>query len=279
MELQIDQNEKLEEVKNSLTRFEQTITEVRDDKDFRLVRFGNYQLLDQLLRQFSTAEDLRSKLRRFMESLQFEARPRRHEAIPEAHEQTFRWLLGDRNDDQCSTTFAQWLKSGNGIFWVSGKPGSGKSTFMKFVAGAARTRQLVSSWAYPTIIVAHYFWSSGSSIQKSREGLLRSLLYDIFRQCPELIPIVCPERWQQLDDLKFPNGGWSLPDLIEALRKITEEETQKRVNILFFIDGMDEFEGSHDEQFELVCLISLLSRLILNPKVRQILMLVYFGTV
>lgn len=291
MELQIDQNERLEEVKNSLSRFEQTLAEVRDNKVSGLIRSSKYELLDQLLRQFSIADDLRSKLQRFMESLQFEARPRRHEAIPEAHKQTFRWLLDDQNTEdgtldipskdetQRRTTFAQWLKSGNGIFWVSGKPGSGKSTFMKFVAGAARTHQLVSFWAYPTIIVAHYFWSSGSSIQKSREGLLRSLLYDIFRQCPELIPIVCQERWQQLDNLKFPNGGWSLPSLIEALRKITEEETQKRINILFFIDGMDELEGNHDEQFELVCLISLLARLILTPRVGQMLTLVYFGTV
>lgn len=273
-----------------MTRFEHTLAEVRDDKDFRVIRFGNYQLLDQLLSQYSAAEDFRSKLQRIMESLQFGARPRRHEAIPKAHKRTFQWLLGDqstedealhisaKDDDQRRPKFSQWLKSGNGIFWVSGKPGSGKSTFMKFVAGAARTHQLVSRWAYPTITVAHYFWSSGSSIQKSREGLLRSLLYDIFRQCPDLIPIVCQERWQQLDDLDFPDGEWSLPSLIEALKKITEEETRKRVNILFFIDGMDEFEGNHDEQFELVCLVYL-SRFILTPKAWQILMLLYFGAV
>lgn len=271
MELQIDQNERLEQVRKSLTRFEQTLVEARNDKDSRLVRFGNYELLDQLLRKFSAVRDLRSKLQRFMASLQFEGRSRRHEAIPEAHKRTFRWILSDENTEdkktlhvptkdngQRRTTFSQWLQSGNGIFWISGKPGSGKSTFMKFVSGAARTHQLVSRRACPTIIVAHYFWSSGSSIQKSREGLLRSLLYDIFQQCPELIPTVCQERWGELDDLNFPNGRWSLPSLMKAFKKITEEETQKRVNVLFFIDGMDEFEGGHDDQFELVCLVSLL---------------------
>lgn len=291
MELQIDQNERLEEVRKSLTRFEQTLVEARNDKDSRLIRFGNYELLDQLLRKFSAAEDLRSKLQRFMASLQFEARARRQEAIPEAHKRTFRWLLSDENTEdktlhvptkdngQRRIKFSQWLESGSGIFWVSGKPGSGKSTFMKFVAGAPRTHQLVSRWARPTIIVAHYFWSSGSSIQKSREGLLRSLLYGIFQQCPELIPTVCQERWGELDDLNFSNGRWSLPSLMEALTKITKGETQKRVSILFFIDGVDEFEGGHDDQFELVCLVSLLWSLILTPKVRQILRLVSSGAV
>lgn len=211
-----------------------------------------------------------------MDSLQFEALSRRHEAIPEAHKQTFRWLLhgrvtGDktshipaREDDQID--FSEWLESGNGVFWVSGKPGSGKSTLMKFVAGSAKTYQLVSRWASPTIIIAHYFWSSGSSMQKSQEGLLRSLLYSIFQQCPELIPSLCQERWRELDDLKYSNGRWSLPSLMKALRKITNEETKKRINFCFFIDGLDEFEGSHDDQFELVRLTSSISYSILTLK-------------
>lgn len=244
------------------------LAEFHNDKNPKLVQSGDYELIVQLLRQLSTATDLRKKLQRFMESLQFESRPRRYEGIREAHKRTFRWLLGNQSiedtalripaedDDQATFTFAQWLEFGNGVFWVSGKPGSGKSTFMKYVAGAARTHHLVSRWASPTIIVAHYFWISGSPIQKSREGLLRSLLYDIFRQCPDLIPIVCQERWQDLDDLKFSSGTWSLSNLTEALRKITEEETQKRVNIMFFIDGMDELDGNHDDRVELVCLTS-----------------------
>lgn len=252
MELQNEQNESLGEVKSSLNRCEQMLAEVRNDSS-KLDQFGDYKLIVQLFRQLSTAEDFRRKLQRFMDSLQFEALPRRRDAIPEAHKQTFRWLLDDKTTED-QTIFSKWLESGNGIFWVSGKPGAGKSTFMKFVAGAAKTYQLVSRWASPSIIVAHYFWSSGSSMQKSQEGLLRSLLYYIFRQCPELIPIVCQEQWRDLDDLKYSNRRWSLPSLMKTLRRITKEETQKRINFCFFIDGMDEFEGSHDDHYELVCL-------------------------
>lgn len=285
LELQNDHNEKLGEVQISLSRCEQVLAEVGSDKSPRLVQFGDYELIAQLFRQLSTAEEFRTKLQRFMDSLQFEALSRRREAIPEAHKQTLRWLLHGRttgnktshipakedNGDQID--FSQWLVSGNGIFWVSGKPGSGKSTLMKFVAGAVKTYQLVSRWASPTIIVAHYFWSSGSSMQKSQEGLLRSLLYSIFQQCPELIPTLCRERWREFDDLKSFNGRWSLPSLMKALRKITKEETKKRVNFCFFIDGMDEFEGSHDDQFELVRLTSSVSYYVLTLKVLKVLML------
>lgn len=291
MELQNDHNETLGEVKSSLDRCEQVLAEVRNDKNHRLVQFGDYELIGQLFRQLSTAEEFRRKLQRFMDSLQFEALSRRHEAIPEAHKQTFRWLLHGRTtggktpripareDDRDQIEFSQWLESGNGIFWVSGKPGSGKSTLMKLVAGAAKTYQLVSRWASPTIIVAHYFWSSGSSMQKSQEGLLRSLLYSIFQQCPELVPTLCRERWRELDDLKHSNGRWSISSLMKALRKITKEETKKRINFCFFIDGMDEFGTSHDDQFELVCLTSSVSYPVLTLKVLQVLILIYFRAV
>lgn len=268
---------------SSLNRCEQVLAEVRNDKSHRLVQFGDYELIAQLFRQLSTAEEFRRKLQRFMDSLQFEALSRRHEAIPEAHKQTFRWLLHGRvTEDNTShipakendqIDFSEWLESGKGVFWVSGKPGSGKSTLMKFVAGAAKTYQLVSRWASPTIIVAHYFWSSGSPMQKSQEGLLRSLLYSIFQQCPELIPTLCQERWRELDDLRYSNGRWSLTSLMKALRKITKEETKKRINFCFFIDGLDEFEGSHDDQFEMVCLASSISNSALTLDVLQVLTL------
>jgi hypothetical protein len=270
VELQIDQNKRIEEVKSSLTRIENMLADVQKEKDQKPIQLENYESLGQLFSTLRTVVDLRSKLQRFMQSLQFEARPRRHKAISEAHAQTFRWLLGDETpqkkrtsripsekDDRNKSAFAQWLELRNGIFWVSGKPGSGKSTLMKFVAGAARTHELVNRWASPTIIVAHYFWNSGSSIQRSQEGLLRSLLYDIFRQCPDLIPIACEERWHELDNPKFPGRPWSLASLTEALRNMKLEKIRKRANFCFFIDGMDEFEGNHDDQFELVCLISL----------------------
>ncbi len=38
------------------------------------------------------------------------------------------------------------------------------------------------------LVPKFFFWNSGSMMQRSSIGLLRSLLYQIFEQCPELVP-------------------------------------------------------------------------------------------
>ena len=39
--------------------------------------------------------------------------------------------------------FSAWLKSGDGIFWINGKPGSGKSTLMSYISNQERRLDLL----------------------------------------------------------------------------------------------------------------------------------------
>lgn len=68
---------------------------------------------------------------------------------------------------------------------------------MKYIADHPNTIQALSAWSYPkaVVVACHYFWSAGTPIQKSQEGLLRTLLYEIFCQQPDLIEPACAERW------------------------------------------------------------------------------------
>ena len=52
---------------------------------------------------------------------------------------------------------------------------------------------MLSEWAAPRGLglAEHYFWSAGTDIQRSEEGLLRSLLFELMRQMPSLIRILC----------------------------------------------------------------------------------------
>lgn len=52
-------------------------------------------------------------------------------------------------DHDCSVRepFLRWLSSGNGIFHISGKLGSGKSTLMKFLCDHERTTVELQKWA------------------------------------------------------------------------------------------------------------------------------------
>lgn len=182
-------------------------------------------------------------------SLGFDSRDARHAAIREAHRKTFDWALSEaraaESQGVCSSGggLARWLRSGSGTFWVSGKPGSGKSTLMKRITGHPTTKQLLSVWAHPEriVLISHYFWSAGTAMQKSQHGLLQTLLYDIFRQLPDLIESVCAERLTRpLEELD--RQAWTVPELWGVLQRIAEQASL-RVKFCLFIDGLDEYDG------------------------------------
>jgi NACHT domain len=194
------------------------------------------------------AEAKISKEIAIIRSLNFENRPVRFTSISEAHNHTFSWALSDRPYESATSTrgnLLKWLTKGSGFFWVSGKPGSGKSTLMKFIANQPAISDALSRWAKPkpAILCFHFFWKAGTPMQKSLNGLLRTLLYDIFRQLPELIESCCPHRW---DALEHPLGAnvWDKSELLQALRSVIDHKVLP-AKFCFFIDGLDEYEGDH----------------------------------
>lgn len=188
------------------------------------------------------------KQQAILESLTFDSRPVRHTQIAAAHEKTFKWALTTDQDPTLGSSIGAWLQQGDGIFWVSGKPGSGKSTLMKYIANSSITSRFISEWAQPckAVIVSHYFWITGTSMQKSQQGLLQTLLYDIFRQCPDLIERTCVSRWENSKSA----GSWSLVELREALQ-IFATRDQANVKLCFIIDGLDEYSGDHEDRIGL----------------------------
>lgn len=185
-------------------------------------------------------------------SLSFKARTIRHDAIPVAHQETFQWVFNAKDHENGTADskkpqvgdLAHWLEARDGTFWVSGKPGSGKSTFMKFIEDHPQTKKALAQWSYPhpVFIASHYFWSPGTDMQKSQQGLLQSLLYDVFSRCPELGQVACPTRWASREN--DAQGPWTLPELLATLKAISTQ-AQVKCKFCFFIDGLDEFKGDH----------------------------------
>jgi hypothetical protein len=190
-----------------------------------------------------------------LQSLRFSSIDSRHESISKEHSQTFSWIF----DETASIKFVEWLKNEDGFYWVSGKPGSGKSTLMKFVAEHQKTRDHLYEWAggKKLIIAKFYFWSASTHrSQKSQQGLLRSMLYQILRQCPKLIQVAYLEQWIAMtSDGKIlresRNQLLSVPALLNALRTISTA-TASDTNFCFFVDGLDEYEGRPSDIIELV---------------------------
>lgn len=207
----------------------------------------------------------------------------------ELHETTYsHWKLGKKEDAeklrrQEAKKFITWLSSPSGIFHISGKLGSGKSTLLKFLYTNPCTRAELQKWAGESPIMRcfepfntdiytkgpeklvftdFFFWKPGSEMQRSSNGLFRSLLHDILQACPELIPEVLPEHWMEVK---------KRPGQIQSVVNISSRTIEKALNSIildwlakkeyrfcFFIDALDEYDGSLTPQRDSSYLVHIL---------------------
>lgn len=186
---------------------------------------------------------LDQKRKAILDTLHFSQIKEREFAVAEAHKNTFQWIFDEKGS---SKNFVTWLRQSADIYWIAGKAGSGKSTLMRFLTGHPDTSNLLKQWAgsKKLIIAQHYFWSPGTAIQKSQEGLFRSLLLQILNQQPELIPVVCADRWEAPYADAF--NPWSRTQLVAAFATLGSWDLLG-CRICLFVDGLDEYDGDHAE--------------------------------
>ena len=217
----------------------------------------------------SAAENTASKLAReqiILSSLRYRSMHVRHDNIRAAHEKTFSWIFKTSSTEvengRPSVKYIEWLEQphgGQGIYWIGGKAGSGKSTLIKFIASHPQTEAALRRWTTKseTLITASYFfWHAGTILQKSQEGLMQSLLYEVLRQCPEIMPEVTPTRWGA--SLVAEQDVWTRAELLETLLRLA---TQKALSakFCFFIDGLDEYSGDHADLVHVLGQVAALS--------------------
>lgn len=204
--------------------------------------------------------------KRFISKLRYDGMYDRELRVAEAHQETFHWIFETGEQEQPWANFREWLESDQLLYWITGKAGSGKSTLMKFIsqpvahspsdhlhAEEPRCTGHLRRWAdgQPLIIATFYFWEAGSEMQKSKDGLYRSLLCQILQACPEAISHASPERWEALCLYNNDPRPFTEVQLRDILAKtITFVGSTRKLCI--FIDGLDEFSGNHDDLIKLV---------------------------
>ncbi|KAI8623177.1 hypothetical protein F5Y19DRAFT_459429 [Xylariaceae sp. FL1651] len=203
-----------------------------------------------------------------LEHLRFHALEERAASIATPHADTFGWLFG-RPSQQSPANFERWLRSEDGdLYWISGKPGSGKSTLMKHLGAHPLTTAGLDVWACGQHLVRadYFFWSAGSgAYRNSQQELLRSILYQILRQHPELLCKVYPNLLGISETTAGPHDLQSSPTilnmiltkeaLLNALHKIYVNLIGSEARFCFFIDGLDEYHGQTAEIIELIGLL------------------------
>ncbi|KAH0431004.1 nacht and ankyrin domain protein [Colletotrichum camelliae] len=162
-----------------------------------------------------------------LESLTFNQIDARQMTIKRAHAKTCKWVLR-------SPQYLDWLDhtkrdTHHGFLWIKGKPGTGKSTLMKFVSTNYRKKMQQST------LITFFFNARGEQLEKSTVGMYRSLLFQLIESFPQL--------WTFLDfpALMTPTNGpreWT----IDSLKDLFEEAVLnlENLSVTCFIDALDE---------------------------------------
>jgi hypothetical protein len=204
-----------------------------------------------------------------VQSLRFDQIGSRHTSIKDAHNETCHWLLN-------SSKYLDWLnldklEEHHGFLWIKGIPGAGKSTIMKFAHGCIyqalefsqeqfRTTHLRRKTVSPdhdqettayksymiqralepvkdTVVIAFFFNARGATLEKSTEGLYRSLLVQLLerRAYLETIVSLLPFATTELNE----NYPWNIGILQQLLREVI---LRVKSPVVCFIDALDECE-------------------------------------
>jgi hypothetical protein len=93
-------------------------------------------------------------------------------------------------------------------------------------------------------------------MQKSMTGLIRSLLHDVLKACPELTRDILPDCWARIKSTpwqiqsKLPLTDKGIRDAFSQL--ISNPKLYMNHCFCFFVDGLDEYEGTHQEDPKLL---------------------------
>ena len=219
----------------------------------------------------------------FMKRFRNDERQSRLSQITGAFAGTFSWIFSE--ELQFTAWLSDSLEDESSIFWIQGKPGSGKSTLMKYIFENDKTLKLLKSnmdgeW----IKISFFAYDRGSSVQKSIEGLLQEMIYQLCAKLAGALEIITDRLLQQNSSMSFiqsarsltedsPRGEadsaeaitdperlvrevslvqqWTLDNMTSAILAIFNDQSSS-TNLAFFIDGLDEFNDNHRHLVEVL---------------------------
>jgi hypothetical protein len=156
-----------------------------------------------------------------LQSLKFDEMSDRFSTVNPAHVRTCRWLV-EREEYKAWQDMARSSEH-NGFLWIKGKPGAGKSTLMKWAFQYAQ-----KSHGDDTL-VSFFFNARGEGLERSTEGMYRSLLAQLLEKVPRL---------QDVFDKQRQRDSWPIEMLSGLFREAVMALGNDRLTC--YIDALDE---------------------------------------
>lgn len=154
----------------------------------------------------------------------------RYEKISEEYEGSFEWIWTHNEYESWS------ISDTSRLLYVQGKPGSGKSTFIKYF----NRNLLLKEPSAQQAILARFFYSyRDGELQRSHYNLLLSVLYEILHQDEYFFYHQCQTEFRahQRFELHFK---WKYDSLKRVLKSLQDYQTYIRYYLI--IDAVDESE-------------------------------------
>jgi len=235
--------------------------------------------IHDMFEEYRCDEAKRARYQHLLDSLKFPEMNARYNSIIPSHESTFEWVYAGRlaNYDSNTTaltksasisdlknyseSFSHWLQSEESLFWMNGKPGSGKSTLMKFLVQHPRTLLLAQERDSSAIIISSFIFNATSYDQRTLKSVLSTLLHQLLSQRPAIAFTLLRE--ESTLDLKREYSDWAQDTLESYLCKAIH---LSHCCLYVFIDGLDEID--QEEGDGLHNLLQLIDRLRILPRIK-----------
>jgi hypothetical protein len=204
-----------------------------DDVEYKKVASALCRMTNAIVKESRRGEfmSLNEEQRRvLLASLRFDQIDSRQMTIKNGHAKTSKWLL--KMPEYLDWLDINKLVEHHGFLWIKGKPGTGKSTLMKFAHAHARKTMR------NRIIISFFFNARGEDLEKSTAGMYRSLLLQLLEKAPELQCV-----FDSLGSTTFSGSGshqWSVETLKELFQQAIQRLGQR--SLICFIDALDECE-------------------------------------
>ncbi|PSK60658.1 hypothetical protein B9Z65_808 [Elsinoe australis] len=210
---------------------------------------------------YQRREEIVDKRQSYLDSLSFTQQGSREATIRTALTETCKWML--QRDD-----YTSWLQPNDDeddhkLLWIKGKPATGKSTLMKFLFQHIKTTRKDAT------VIGFFFNARGEILEKSVEGMYRSLLHQLLELRPSVantFESICPpvnilseavwpmERLRDLFKSAIANlGQQTLIVFIDALDECSEDEVRELISVkssrlpMFGKSIVLESQGEHQE--------------------------------